>query len=156
MKTLKFILCFAAMLSFLQSKAQGVYTIGPMLHFNIGDKPMRTSFGIEFAYWNIDHTPYGFDVGFDCQKGKFRLYSEMQTGIGVMGMSSGPFIEFRKDALANLGLQGSVWANYILGMDLRFRFSKGQDYFAPGIYAKYLWMKGQDDDNHHSYHDWDD
>jgi hypothetical protein len=151
MKIFKALICFV-LLTNCPSVAQSVYTIGPMLHFNIGDRPVRTSFGIEFAYWNIDHTPYGFDLGFDCQKGKFRLYSEMQTGVGVAGMSAGPFLEFRNEKPVSLGMQGSIWANYIVGMDLRFRFSKGQDYFAPGFYAKYLWGKGMNG----SGHSWDD
>ena len=138
---MKIIIAFVFVISSLSNlRGQQIYyTIGPMFHFNIGGKQMKTSFGMEFSYWNYNHFPYSVDFGFDFQKSKFRLYSEMQTGIVALGLSSGPYMELRKNAPVNFGLQGSLWANCILGMDMRFRITKGQDYFAPGVYTKYIW-----------------
>jgi hypothetical protein len=151
---LLFIACTPKMLV-----AQELFTLGPMVHFNIGDK-FRPAYGLEFSYWNYEHFPYSIDVGMEFEKSKFRIYSEAQTGIALTGVSAGPFIEFEKQAPVQVGLQGTVWANYILGLDFRFRIMSGKNYFGPGIYAKYLWMKGGTNNNSssggsHHHFDWD-
>ncbi|MFL5728352.1 MAG: hypothetical protein ACJ75J_02590, partial [Cytophagaceae bacterium] len=138
----KFLILFMLITPVSIALAQEYYTIGPMLHFNIGDEKVRTSFGIEFAYWNYSNFPYSFDFGVDFQKYKTRIYTEMQTGAAATGVSAGPFMEFKKKSSVQVGLQSSVWLNYIIGVDLRGRWQKGQDYFAPGIYAKIPWEKG--------------
>ncbi|MFN3402775.1 MAG: hypothetical protein ACK40G_01690 [Cytophagaceae bacterium] len=116
--------------------SQAVYTIGPMLHFNFGESKRPTvSFAIEGAYWNIKSFPYSFDVGLEWERGKFRIYSEAQTGIGLMGVSSGPFLEF-SSAPVKLGLQMSAWANYFWGFDFRYRINSGKNVISPGTYVK--------------------
>ena len=156
-RILKYFLLIFLLLNFNNiAKAQVFYSIGPMLHWNIGDEKVRTSFGIEFAYWNFDKTPYSMDFGIDFQKGKTRLYSELQTGVGLAGLSAGPFMEWEKDSKVQAGLQGSVWFNYFVGVDLRFRWQKGQDYFAPGLYAKLPFKKGGYDNSSGGSSGWDD
>ncbi len=139
--------------------SQDVFSIGPMYHLNIGDKSFKSSFGLEVAYWNKDAFPYSVDFGLDFQKGKFRLYTEAQTGVGFAGVSLGPVIEFKKGSPVQVGLQTSAWANYILGVDFRFRFFKGPDYIAPGLYLKYPWILGNENINNsnssNNYFDWD-
>jgi hypothetical protein len=138
--------------------AQEAFTIGPMVHFSIGNK-FRPAYGLEFSYWNFSHFPYSIDFGIDFEKSKFRIYSEAQTGIGITGISAGPCIEFKKESPIQLGLQGSFWVNYFLGIDFRFRYMRGKDYFAPGLYAKYPWLKGgsgnSSNSSHHHHYDWD-
>lgn len=141
----------------IQAQYNEIFTLGPMLHLNIGGEKIRPSFGLEFAYWNYNDFPYSMDFGFDIQKGAFRIYTEAQTGLGLAGLSAGPYWEIKKAAPDKIGLQASVWGNYFLGGDLRFRFAKGETIFAPGIYAKLPWFK---DPEHHessnsSWGDWD-
>lgn len=123
--------------TFYPSKAQEVWTIGPMLHYNFGGEKRTTSFSIEAAYWNVKKFPYSFDVAIEFDRGKLRLYSELQTGIGVAGISVGPVVEFnRTEHYTRLGVQGSVWANYFLGFDYRFRSIDKNKYHAFGTYGK--------------------
>jgi hypothetical protein len=127
----------ALMLACLISSAQEVWTIGPMLHYNFGGGKKTTSFAIEAAYWNIYKFPYGLDFGIEFDKQKVRLYSEVQTGIGITGVALGPVVEFNSaEHHTRLGVQGSVWANYFLGFDYRFRTIDNQTFHAPGIYGK--------------------
>lgn len=117
--------------------AQSIISIGPMVHFNIGNKTVKTSFGVELAFWDFSQSlPYGCDIGIEHQKSKWRIYSEVQTGLVFGGISAGPCLEIRKDSCCKMFLQTSVWANAFLGMDMRFRFGKGERYFSPGLYAK--------------------
>lgn len=141
-------------LTTLPVQAQHVYTVGPMLHYNFGGNSKgQFSFGMEASYWNAFNFPYGMDLGVDFEKGRFRLYTEAQTGLIFGGISAGPYLELPKGAPAKLGLQTSVWANAFIGFDLRARFTRGETRIAPGIYAKYvgtpggnLWEKW--DENH--------
>jgi hypothetical protein len=130
-----------------------------MYHLNIGDKSVKSSFGIEVAYWNMDNFPYSVDLGIDFQKGKCRIYTEAQTGVGFAGVSIGPVVEFKKNAHMQIGLQTSAWANYIIGLDFRYRFFKGPDYIAPGVYLKYPWVVSNENTNNgnsnHNDFDWD-
>jgi hypothetical protein len=134
-----------------------VWMLGPMLHFNLNQKKVHTSWGLELAYWNYAHVPYSFDGGIEFEKKKIRLYSEAQTGIGVLGISIGPVIEFRTDGhKPKLGMQGSVWANYFGGFDIRFRAIGENTYFSPGIYFKLPLVAGSESHGHHHHWDWDD
>ncbi len=120
------------------AQCQEVWTIGPMLHINFGGGEKRsTSFGIETAYWNLKSFPYSADFGVEFDRGKIRLYSEAQTGIGVAGISIGPVVEFNtKERNTKLGIQGSLWANYFIGLDYRIRSIDRHSYHAFGTYGK--------------------
>jgi len=137
---------------------QQLFTIGPTVHFRVGDK-FKPAYGLEFAYWDYEHFPYSVDLGIEYEKSKFRIYSEAQTGIAVTGFSAGPVLEFAKQTPVKLGLQGTAWLNYFIGVDYRFRIMSGSNYYAPGVYAKFLWLKGGTGSNnntsHHHHFDWD-
>lgn len=141
---------FLVVVAFLSSsflatplRAQHVYSVGPMFHLNFGGgNKAQFSWGLEAAYWNAFGIPYGFDLGVDFERGAWRIYSEAQASVVYAGTSIGPYLEFRKDAPARLGLQTSVWANIYLGVDFRARFTRGEARFAPGLYAKYLFTPG--------------
>ena len=157
--TLKKIIFAVIFLSTSYCFSQEIISIGPMYHLNIGDKSLKSSFGLEVAYWNINNFPYSIDLGIDFQKGKFRVYSEAQTGVGFAGVSLGPVIEFKKNTPMLIGLQTSGWINYLIGVDFRYRFFKGPDYIVPGVYLKYPWLIGnknttEGSSNHNNY-DWD-
>ena len=143
---------------FFSGKAVGQHalSVGPMFHLNFGNGKVTPGYGFEIAYWNYEHFPYSVDLGFEYEKSKFRLYSEAQTGIAVTGVSAGPFLEFKNSSPVQAGLQGSFWINYFVGVDCRFRIMKGQDYIAPGLYAKLPFAVGPRENNgSNSDHDWD-
>ena len=136
-----------------ESKSQHIYTIGPTLHWNIGNKSCKPSWGLEFScYSKIFDLPEGYDIAIEHQKTKTRIYSEYQRSFIFMGYSIGPYIELSKEQPMKLGLQGSVWANAFIGLDLRYRVTRGEHYFAPGLYAKAMWYSnGSLSDYTHKY-----
>jgi len=134
-----------------------VWMIGPMVHFNINEKKMHPSFGVEVSWWDYTHWPYSFDAGIEFERKKIRIYSEAQTGIGFLGLSFGPALEYRTDEnKLTLGPQGSVWANYFGGFDLRFRKTGGDFSLCPGLYFKLPLGYGIDGDSGDNDWDWDD
>jgi len=142
------------------SFSQTIWTAGPMLHVNFGDKKIRASWGLEFAYWNFRSFPYSIDFCAEFEKKKIRLYTEAQTGIGVAGISAGPVLEFQTaESKTRLGFQTSVWGNYYWGFDFRMRFIDGKVFTCPGTYLKVGFMardeNGEKIENSGD-HDWDD
>lgn len=137
-KFFKFTITVLLLCNFIsKTHGQDIWTVGPMLHINFGDKQIKASFAIEAAYWNIYFIPYSVDAGIEFEKNKIRLYSEFQTGIGLAGGSIGPVFEFNtKEINVKGGIQASLWANYFIGFDLRYRRIGGKDFIAPGVYAK--------------------
>jgi hypothetical protein len=121
-----------------------------MTHLNFGKNQRTLSTGIEFAIWKYhvkemfmfgsapaDGDPgYGADFGMEWDEGKFRLYAEAQSGVVYAGASLGPVVEWSGDWTPSIGLQGSIWANYLLGLDLRYRRVNGENWLAPGAYGK--------------------
>jgi hypothetical protein len=122
----------------INTYSQSLWTIGPMLHVNFGGEKRSTSFGIETAYWNINATPWSIDFGVEFDRRKTRLYSEVQTGIGLTGISLGPVLQFNTGGGTKLGVQGSCWINYGLGVDYRMRFLRDEKIHSVGVYAKIL------------------
>jgi len=154
-----FVLTVATYLQALPQKSE-VWTIGPMLHFNFGNKGIHASYGLELAYWNYEHFPYSVDFGFEFEKHKFRMYSEAQTGIGVLGVSLGPVLQFGgEDHKLKCGIQGSGWLNYFAGIDLRFRYVGSYSTVSPGIYLKLPMVTGDYESHYHYFyhhhHHWD-
>ena len=119
------------------SFCQTIWSAGPMLHVNIGNQKVKVSWGLEFAYWNFRNVPYSFDFCTEFEKKRIRLYGEVQTGIGVAGISAGPVIEIQTDTPAiKLGYQASIWGNYYLGFDFRYRRIGKKSFYCPGTYLK--------------------
>ena len=85
------------------SRCPGDLDNGPMIHINIGGEKHTKAFSIEAAYWNITHFIYSVDADVEIEKGKLRLYSEGQTGLGVTGVSFGPVVEFQFPGIKNQG-----------------------------------------------------
>jgi hypothetical protein len=142
--------------------SQSIWTAGPMLHVNFGGEKTKASFAIEFAYWNFSHFPYSCDMAVEFEKQKVRLYAEAQTGIGLAGISCGPVVEFQtSERKTKLGIQTSVWGNYYLGFDLRYRYIDDTSYLCPGVYVK-AGFNGRDKNgkkikaSSSSFSDWDD
>jgi hypothetical protein len=142
--------------------SQSCWTMGPMLHVNFGGEKIRASWALEFAYWNFNSFPYSFDFAAEFERKKIRLYSEVQTGFLVAGISGGPVIEFQTaEKKVKLGLQTSVWANYYWGFDFRMRFIDNKSLICPGTYFK-IPISGRDENgekitgsSNNSSNDWD-
>jgi hypothetical protein len=137
--------------------SQEIWTVGPMLHVNFGRGKPTVSFAIEVAYWNVAKFPHSVDFGIEFDRRKTtRFYSELQTGIGVAGVSAGPVLQVGGGDGAKLGLQATGWINYYIGLDYRMRFFRGQKHHsAVGLYAKgIVATTGLDDGDGDS--DWDD
>jgi hypothetical protein len=148
-------------ISFYELPAQSIWTIGPMLHLNINDKKLNcVSYNLEVAYWNFNGFPWSIDGAIEFEKKKIRLYTEGQTGFGLGGISSGSVLEFnREDKKTYLGWQSSVWGNYYLGFDIRYRKINGKKYLCLGTYLK-TGFNSKDENGDkiksNSYDDWDD
>lgn len=136
---------------------QEVWTIGPMLHYNFGGEKRHFSWAIELAYWNVKNVPYSIDGGIEFSKKRIRLYSEVQTGIGVTGLSVGPVLEINKaEHKAHLGFQTTFWVNYFIGVDYRYRRIDKTNFNCIGTYGKLPFAtKDMKSSNSNSYHDWD-
>jgi hypothetical protein len=65
-----------------------------MVHVNFAKgQKVRASFAIEFAYWNL-YFYHSVDGGVEFERNKIRIYSEAQTGVGLVGVAAGPVVEF--------------------------------------------------------------
>ncbi|MFA6521943.1 MAG: hypothetical protein WCT53_06220 [Candidatus Gracilibacteria bacterium] len=118
-------------------------TAGPMIHWSFGGNENFFSIGIEAAYWDLEVFPKSIDLGFEFDKKSVRIYSELQTGLWVAGISSGIVLEFIKEEIT-VGFQGSVWGNFFGGVDVRYRRLNDVNFICPGIYGKYpfVWTGG--------------
>jgi hypothetical protein len=143
----------------LSALAQEAWMVGPMLHVNFGRGKPTVSFAMEAAYWNVTNFPHSVDFGIEFDRRKTtRFYSELQTGIGVAGVSAGPVLQVGGGDGAKLGLQGTAWINYYVGLDYRMRFFRDQKHYSAGIYAKLpIATSGFDNDGDSggSWGDWD-
>jgi len=120
----------------LSEERNNAISIGPMLHMNIG-KDMNLSIAIEISYWQLKDTPYPWSIDFGIEYGRNaqRIYSELQTGFYLAGISSGIVAELRKGDFL-IGYQSSFWANIYGGFDFRYRRINNENLFCPGFYAK--------------------
>ena len=154
---LKYKLLFVIILiTFSQANAQDVFSVGPAFHFNFGEQRPKVSWGVEASiWWFKDQIPVSANLGFDRRAGSTILYSQVQTGIGIAGVSAGPYIEFKKENTPIIGLQTDYWLNYYAGLNYRVRYGKGGNQKALGLYLKAPVMLGPEDENEDEDWDWD-
>ncbi len=164
MKKISFIVFGCFLLISSLSYSQEAISVGPMANVNFGKgSKTHVSFGVECAYWNFNHFPYSVDFGFEFGNKKIRLYSELQTGIILTGISAGPVFQYNLDEkTSHLGFQTTYWANYFLGLDFRMRWIEHKKYISPGLYLKLPLILGHDysenndsSGSNHSWSDWD-
>ena len=137
-------------------RAQDVFSVGPTLHFNFGDKKPKVSWGVEAAlWWYQDQFPVSANIGFDRRKGSTVLYSQAQTGVGIAGISAGPYLEFRKENSPVLGVQTDYWINYFAGLNYRVRYGGGEKKKALGFYIKAPVSIGSENEDGDDDWDWD-
>ncbi|MEJ8803573.1 hypothetical protein [Pontibacter sp. H249] len=151
------LLLLIVLLTFSAAQAQDVFSVGPALHFNFGDKKPKVSWGVEASlWWFEDQFPISGNLGLDRRKGSTILYAQAQTGIGVAGISAGPYLEFRKEDAPVLGMQTDYWINYFAGLNYRIRYSGEGKQKALGFYLKAPLGVGLDDtDGEESDWEWD-
>jgi hypothetical protein len=134
MKTIHLLVCvlFAAGSA---KESELVWVVGPMFHANFGASGTRFSLALEGSTWGPDF--WGIDYGAEYEFGGiYRVYSELETGYDYTGLGIGPVVQFGKDG-AGFGIQGSGWASYLLGADIRYRLGYRLDKtISPGIYFK--------------------
>jgi hypothetical protein len=137
---MKSVVIIILMLFSLQLKAQFsdyIVLVGPKFNFNFGNGQHRFSGGLEVSAWtfNNESIPFGADFGFEFERDRCRIYSELQAGM-ILGLSAGPVLELTRET-KTLGFQGSAWAAIFLAVDMRYRRINATNYFAPGIFFKY-------------------
>jgi hypothetical protein len=143
---------------------KGIVLVGPMLHLQFGEHGHYLGYGLEASYWNFlgGVWPYGVDVGAEFGHGHFRIYSEAQASLVVTGFSMGPVLEIGGEHGTNLGWQNTLWAAYVLGLDMRWRFANGKTDHDPGVFLKFpaLYDASEwdldENHSHHHHHDWFD
>jgi hypothetical protein len=146
---MKSVVIIILMLFSLQLKAQFsdyIVLVGPKFNFNFGNGQHRFSGGLEVSAWtfNNESIPFGADFGFEFERDRCRIYSELQAGM-ILGLSAGPVLELTRET-KTLGFQGSAWAAIFLAVDMRYRRINATNYFAPGIFFKYpVFEKGNFD-----------
>lgn len=112
--------------------------LGPMFHYNFAwGHEGFWSLGLEGSYWHEPFFPFGMDVGIEYDmRGRTRLYTEAEASFIFAGGALGPCLEFGGGTI-RVGLQGSAWANALVGADFRARaLWGGAPEFAPGYYVK--------------------
>lgn len=116
-----------------------VFTIGPTLHLNLKNNSQIISYGIEAAIWNSSE-PFGVDFGLEFSKASFKIYSEFESGIFIIGSAIGPVFVKDYGGKIKLGLQVTGWANYYFGLDFRGTFFKNDSNknISYGMYYKYF------------------
>lgn len=158
MKRITLVLLVLTLNIHFRASSQTVWTFGPMLHYNFGVEKRHFSWALELAYWNIKNVPYSFDGGIEFSKKRTRLYCEVQTGIGFTGVSAGPVIEYNKEERKlRAGYQMTLWMNYFLGFDYRYRRIDKTHFNCIGTYGKLpIATKDMKSSNGKDYHNWDD
>ena len=137
-------------------------SIGPMVHLNFGGGKTAFSLALELAYWSYppvyesvnpdaeqgpytggpDGIGYGVDAAFEWEirrgANKLRVYTEPQIGWdGLRGISLGPVLEIPLNKNPVLfGIQGSTWAGFLLGADIRLRYIDSKTFICPGLSGK--------------------
>ncbi|PRY07823.1 hypothetical protein CLV24_12213 [Pontibacter ummariensis] len=151
------LLLLVVLLGFSTAQAQDVFSVGPAIHFNFGEKKPKVSWGVEAAvWWFEDQFPISGNLGFDRRRGSTVLYMQAQTGVGVAGISAGPYLELRKEDSPVLGLQTDYWLNYYAGLNYRVRYSGEGNQKALGFYLKApLSVGGDVEDEDEDDWDWD-
>jgi hypothetical protein len=121
---------------FIQELSSQFVFVGPMVHWRFGSTvEKQIDYGLEASFWE-DDVQVGVDLGVDFSKNKFRVYSELEPSLIIIGLSGGMVVEFSKNEMSKLGFQGSVWAACFAGVDYRFRILNGENIRMFGLFAK--------------------
>jgi hypothetical protein len=132
-------ICLLILLMIGSNAYSQVILLGPTIHYNFGGGSKSFSWGIEASSWisvikGPDSPPIGLDLGVEFERGKLRLYSELESGM-MFGGSVGYAHEFTADGNTG-GLQCSMWLAVFGGIEWRYRRMNKQNYFVTGGFLK--------------------
>ena len=129
-----------------------IYTIGPTINFNFGNKQCKVTGGLEFGIIGIpiEYNDYSggvlsLELGLDFEKNRNRLYTEIRftqyaenkKGLPILfGISAGPVLEWGKDCKTAIGIQSSAYGWLILGAHFRYRYVNNKSTYSPGMFLK--------------------
>lgn len=126
-----------------------IYTIGPTINWNLGNKQSKVSNSLEFGiigipirYSNKIEPILSLELGMDFGKDRKRFYTDFRLTFTnkfpvLYGVSAGPLIEWGKDCKTALGFQSSVYGWCIVGANFRYRYVNRKSYFGPGLIIKF-------------------
>ncbi len=125
---MKFILLILLLANFTAaSKLTQFITFGPRISINYGND-CNVSFGFETSYWIYEMYDYGSGYGVSSNfgieyywGGRTDLYSELQAGVGLAGLSIGAFNTIIGDS-PGWGYQSTIWGMYFVGGDYRIKY----------------------------------
>ena len=135
MKKNNFLIVFIILFPF-KVFSESMAFFGPMIMWDLDYKNTSDiSWGFEISYWkgisNASNFPVSVDIGIEFHDGKRIFYSEIQTGMFVLGESLGVVYDPQK----GLGIQASAWGVYGLGGIYRVRYFDEFEYFR-GVFYK--------------------
>ena len=153
MRKLKSLLIISVFLIFLPiSSFSQIFTIGPTISWNFGNKQCKVSGGLEFGIIGIPikYNEYSggvlsLELGLDFEKNRNRFYTEIRftqyaankMGLPILfGISAGPVLEWGKDCKTAIGIQSSAYGWLILGANFRYRYVNGKSNYGPGMFLK--------------------
>lgn len=129
-----------------------IYTIGPTINWNFGNKQCKVSGGIELGiiglpieYNDNNGAVLSMELGLDFEKNRNRFYTEIRftqyaankMGLPILfGISAGPVLEWGKDCKTAIGIQSSAYGWLILGANFRYRYVNGKSTYGPGMFLK--------------------
>lgn len=149
-RKLKSLLIISVFLIFLPiSSFAQIFTIGPTITWNLGNKQSKVSnclefgiIGIPFRYNNNIEPILSIELGMDFGKDRKRFYTDFRLTFTnsfpvLYGVSAGPVIEWGKDCKTALGIQTSAYGWCIVGAHFRYRYVNGKSYYGPGLLIKF-------------------
>jgi|SRR3989339_496532 len=140
MKYVKLILVFILISSHASFSEEFQYiTVGPIFHWYFQSSTGKCfTYGCEFSYWKTTNgVPFSIDIGFESAKTleASYIYSELQTGIPVVGISIGGTLEMSQNNY-RMGFQSTIWGGAFLFGAFRYRRFSGISQYGPGAYVK--------------------
>lgn len=107
--------------------------VGPRITYHLNGEGFLNNlgFGLEISKWYSGF--FGFDVGIEFGKKRMVMYSEGQVGLGLLGTSLGPYINFLNPT-KKIGIQSTTWVNFLLGGQYRYRSQEPIQKSSLGLY----------------------
>ena len=128
--------------------------IGPRTSVHLGHGDPELSLGLELSHWRAwkqdggepsdkRRPMLGVDLGaeYNLSADKWVEYGELQCGLVLAGVSVGPV----HDGEHGVGVQASLWVNFLAGVMVRFRhYGASEQDFSVGLYLALPFHDGSD------------
>jgi hypothetical protein len=99
------------------------HTFGPKINwtFNKGSDIKFKSIGLEYSYWDLFLSPINTGVEYQYWPKKMvTMYNQIQGGLGL-GVSTGPFYEFRIGEPNRSGIRSDLWFSFVVTGQLGYK-----------------------------------